>query len=75
MKVMPKNDDMRKLLKHPTGGGFIADGPAEWPDDSFTHRRIRDGDVTVVEEKQAAQQPQPAAEDPAATEGAPAKKR
>jgi hypothetical protein len=49
MKVWPKNDDMRKLLRHPTGGAFSVDSsiPAEWPDDSFTHRLIQDGDVVM----------------------------
>ncbi len=45
MKVWPKNDDVRKILKHPNGVGFREHGPIDWPDDSFTHRRIRDGDV------------------------------
>jgi len=47
MKVWPKNDEMRKFLTHPLGNiAFREDGSAEWPDDSFTHRRIQDGDVT-----------------------------
>ena len=33
----------------------------DWPDDSFTARRIKDGDVTVFEE--------PAADQPEGTEG------
>jgi hypothetical protein len=45
MKVFPKNDDVRRLLAHPAAGPFRAEGPAEWPDDSFTNRRIADGDV------------------------------
>lgn len=50
MKVWPKNDEMRKFLTHPQGNiAFHEDGPAEWPDDSFTHRRIEDGDVTTEE--------------------------
>ena len=47
MKVVPKNDTIRKLIKHPAAGPFRAEGPADWPDDSFTARRIADGDVTV----------------------------
>jgi hypothetical protein len=46
MKVFPKNDDIRRVLFHPTAGKFRAEGSAEWPDDSFTNRRIRDGDIT-----------------------------
>lgn len=54
VKVLPKNDTMRKLLKHPSNGvAFPAEGPMEWPDDSFTHRRVTDGDVTIVEDKKA----------------------
>lgn len=45
MKVWPKNDTMRKLLRHPSSGGFRETGPAEWLGDSFTHRLLRDGDI------------------------------
>lgn len=66
MKVIPKNDDLRKLLKHPSNNvPFPAEGPMEWPDDSFTHRRIADGDVTVVEEKKAETKVSDAEERPA----------
>jgi hypothetical protein len=47
VKVTPKNDTLRKLLRHPRAGGFRAEGSAEWPDDRFTQRRVKDGDVTV----------------------------
>ena len=50
MKVWPRNEEIRKVLKHGVIG-FPAEGPAEWPDDTFTHRRIMDGDVTVEEIK------------------------
>lgn len=54
VRVTPKNDELRKFLKHPTNRvGFLAEGSAEWPNDAFTKRRIKDGDVTVVEEQQA----------------------
>jgi hypothetical protein len=42
-------EKLRKWLKHPTAGGFPTEGPANWPRDSFTFARIRDGDVTVVD--------------------------
>ena len=48
--VEPRDDDMRRLLKHPNGIKFRAEGPIEWPDDQFTHRRIADGTVKVVEQ-------------------------
>jgi hypothetical protein len=46
IRVVPANDDGRRLLKHPSGGGFPAEGSAEWPDDRFTKRRLADGSVT-----------------------------
>jgi hypothetical protein len=49
MKVLPKNDDVRRVLYHPTAGKFRAEGPVDWPDDSFTNRRLRDGDITKEE--------------------------
>ena len=49
IKVTPKNDTIRKLIKHPTAGAFRTEGSSDWPDDSFTARRIADGDVTVEE--------------------------
>ena len=45
IRVVPKNDDMRRLLKHPHTGHFRAEGGLEWPDDSFTFKRLRDGDI------------------------------
>ena len=47
VRVLPKNDSIRKLIKHPVGGPFRGEGSSEWPNDSFTARRIADGDVTV----------------------------
>lgn len=50
MKVWPKNDEMRKLLKHPFGNApFPESGPLDWPEDSFTTRRLADGDVLAEE--------------------------
>lgn len=56
VKVLPKNETLRKLLKHPSDNVAFPEEHAEknwleWPDDSFTHRRLQDGDVTIVEEK------------------------
>jgi len=56
-KVLPKDDAMRKLLKHPIGGAFPEEGPANWPDDQFTTRRLRDGDVTLAEPKAEQKEP------------------
>ena len=55
IRVEPKNEDIRRVLKHPRGMiGFRSEGSIEWPNDTFTHRRIRDGDVIVVKPKAAA---------------------
>jgi hypothetical protein len=48
-RVVPKNDLIRKHLKHPTRGRMNAEGSTEWPNDQFTRRRIKEGDVTVEE--------------------------
>ena len=56
VKVLPRDDAVRKFIAHMPGNiKFPAEGPAKWPFDTFTKRRIRDGDVTLVEE-----QPEPA---------------
>jgi hypothetical protein len=52
---LPTKDDVLKYIKHPHAvRGFDREGKAVWPDDQFTHRRIRDGDVTVETPKGAA---------------------
>ena len=53
MKVWAANEDMQKLLKHPISKVGFRDmnSPANWPDDAFTRRRIRDGDVTLEQPK------------------------
>lgn len=51
MKVIAKNDDVKKVLYHPTAGRFRDDGTADWPEDSYTARRIVDGDITTAEVK------------------------
>jgi hypothetical protein len=53
-------DDMRKLLKHPKAGGFRADGDIEWPDDTFTNRRLREGSIKLSELVQSSEEPQKA---------------
>lgn len=50
IRVEPANEDMRRLLKHPQAGRFRSEGSLEWPDDTFTHRRLRDGDVKRVDQ-------------------------
>ena len=50
LNVIPTNDAHRPVLKHPTGVKFKETGSAAWPDDNFTHRRLRDGSVKLAEE-------------------------
>jgi hypothetical protein len=50
VRVNPRDGGMRKLLRHPLRGrGFPSTGSVEWPLDTFTRRRLRDGDVVIVE--------------------------
>jgi hypothetical protein len=42
-------DDMRRLLKHPTAGAFRSEGSIEWPNDTFTQKRLREGSLKLVE--------------------------
>jgi hypothetical protein len=44
-------DDMRQLLKHPKAGGFRAEGSIEWPNDTFTQRRLREGSIKLADEQ------------------------
>src|SRR6266699_1102512 len=51
INVQPTSDTIRDILRHvPSGLGFSEnpEGTA-WPNDAFTWRRIRDGDIEVVE--------------------------
>jgi hypothetical protein len=50
LRVRAKNEVIAKFIVHPRGGRFDKDGVATWPSDSFTHRRVKDGDVTIVEQ-------------------------
>lgn len=58
VRVIPRDDELRKVLKHPASGGFRPEGSIEWPFDQFTKRRIRDGDVTIEEQPQPEPQQQ-----------------
>jgi hypothetical protein len=64
VRVTPAREELRRALKHPSGGGFRSSGSVEWPNDTFTRRRIKDGDVTVEkrEPNTAAQRPAPEAQ-------------
>lgn len=47
MKVWAKNEEVSKVLRHPTGGGFMWPTPADWPDDTYTFRQVQAGDVLL----------------------------
>jgi hypothetical protein len=49
VRVEPVNEEQRHVLKHPNGMAFRDTGSVEWPLDRFTHRRIREGSIKVVE--------------------------
>jgi hypothetical protein len=50
IRVEPRDEDMRRVLKSSKGVAFRSSGSAEWPNDRFTQRRIADGSVRVVTE-------------------------
>ena len=59
VRVKATSEKIRKLIWHPNGRRtFDKDGFAEWPNDSFTHNRVRDGDV-VIAAKATSQQAAP----------------
>lgn len=60
VRVEPRDDDMRRLLKHPRAGAFRSEGSLEWPDDTFTRRRLKEGSVKLAEEKKSAKHEEPA---------------
>jgi hypothetical protein len=45
--------DMSKVVSRLGRMRFTSDGWAEWPDDQFTRRRLRDGDITLEPPKKA----------------------
>jgi hypothetical protein len=55
VRVYAKNDVLAKALKHPISkiGFRDTNTAANWPDDAFTKRRIRDGDVLTEESKKS----------------------
>jgi hypothetical protein len=53
VKVEPRDDDVKRVLKHPRAGAFKSTGSTEWPMDQFTQRRINDGSVKLAEEKRS----------------------
>jgi hypothetical protein len=53
VRVVPTDEKYRPVLKHqPSGIAFRKEGAAEWPNDRFTQRRLRDGSVKLEETKE-----------------------
>jgi hypothetical protein len=56
MRVRPLKEHVRKFVRHPTAGRFRpSQDTADWPNDAFTQRRIRDGDIEVVDQPEQEQ--------------------
>ena len=49
MRVIPANEELRRILKHPNGMPFRSEGSVEWPLDKFTQRRLREGAIKLAE--------------------------
>jgi hypothetical protein len=47
MRVYAAKENVRQHVRHPQGGKFNAAGVGNWPNDAFTQRRLRDGDITL----------------------------
>jgi hypothetical protein len=49
IKVFAASERLRSSLRHATGAGFASklDQAVEWPNDSFTHRRLKDGSISL----------------------------
>ena len=62
IRVEPANDDMRRVLAHPRAGHFRSEGSMEWPDDTFTYRRLRDGDIKRADAAKKIEPPRKAAQ-------------
>jgi hypothetical protein len=61
VRVEPVKEKHRSFLRHPNAGGFRTTGSVEWPLDTFTHRRIKDGSIRIVKEVPAQAVSAPAA--------------
>ena len=75
VRVVPANDTLRKYLTHPTRGKMNAEGSTEWPNDQFTRRRIKEGDVTVEEAAPPAEAKQQVIDPSGAKAGEPLKSK
>lgn len=53
VRVLPANEDVRRVLRHPRGMKFRSVGSVEWPLDKFTGRMLRDGAITLEEKHES----------------------
>jgi hypothetical protein len=59
VRVLPRDDEFRKSHRNVVGHpNFPEQGSVEWPNDQYTKRRVRDGDVTIEEPQAEPQQQQ-----------------
>jgi hypothetical protein len=61
IKVLPGSDSMQRRLAHPTGIGLRARGASDWPLDTFTKRRLKEGAI-IRAPVDAKKEPEPEAE-------------
>jgi hypothetical protein len=61
IRVELVREELRGYLRHPNGVKFRERGSIEWPNDVFTQRRIRDGDIREAEDQRDGKAPQPSA--------------
>ena len=50
VRVEATSEEMRRVLKHPSGMALRSGGSVEWPNDKFTQRRLREGVIKIVEQ-------------------------
>lgn len=55
VRVEPTKPEYR-VLRHPSGMAFRAEGSVEWPNDRFTQRRVAEGSIKIVEEAHGRQE-------------------
>lgn len=51
VRVLPASPEYREVLRHPNGMAFRSSGSVEWPLDTYTQRRLREGSV-IIEQKE-----------------------
>ena len=55
VRVEATSEEMRRVLKHPSGLALRSGGSVEWPLDKFTQRRLREGAIRIVEQAEGRQ--------------------